>query len=250
MRRPQHVRQWILVCGIAVTVGIGMIGMVTGSLLGATAAAEVRFTDITQSAKVDFKHHNSATSNKYLIETMGGGVALLDYDNDGRLDVFLTNGARLDDPMPAGKEPDKSGAAFWNRLYRQMPDGTFVDVSEKAGVTGMPQNRYGMGAAVGDYDNDGFDDLYVTNFDGNTLYHTHGDGTFTDVTSRAAVAGSGWSTSAGFFDYDNDGRLDLFVTRYVAWTFQNNRHCGGKEPGERAYCHPDNFEGMTNLLFR
>jgi hypothetical protein len=113
----------------------------------------------------------------------------------------------------------------------------------------MPQNRYGMGAAVGDYDNDGFEDLYVTNYGDNILYHNDGDGTFSDVTAKAGVAAGGWSASAGFFDYDNDGRLDLFVTRYVDWTFGNNRYCGEKKPGYRAYCHPDNFEGMTSVLY-
>ena len=190
---------------------------VSGALVVAMAAANpaTRFVDATKAAGIAFAHQNSATSNKYLIETMGGGVALLDYDNDGRLDVFLTNGARLDDPMPEGKRPDKSDAAFWNRLYHQTPDGTFVDATEKAGLTGMPQNQYGMGVAVGDYDNDGFADLYVTNYGPNTLYHNNGNGTFTDVTSRAGVATGGWSASAGFFDYDNDGKLDLFVTRYI-----------------------------------
>ncbi|PYQ05040.1 MAG: RNA-binding protein [Acidobacteria bacterium] len=180
---------------------------------------------------------------------MGGGVALLDYDNDGRLDVFFTNGAKLDDPMPAGKAPDKSDRRFWNRLFRQNADGTFADVTEKAGLTGMPQDRYGMGVAVGDYDNDGFEDLYVTGYGGNTLYHNNGDGTFSDVTARAGVGASGWSASAGFFDADNDGRLDLFVTRYVEWTFPTNRYCGEKKPGYRAYCHPDNYDAVTNLLY-
>ena len=123
-------------------------------------------------------------------------------------------------------------------------DGTFVDVTEKAGLTGMPQDRYGMGVAVGDYDNDGFADLYVTSYGGNTLYRNNGDGTFTDVTKPAGVAAGGWSASAGFFDYDNDGRLDLFVTRYVDWSFRDNRYCGEKKPGYRAYCHPDNFDGI------
>ena len=218
-------------------------------LIAGAISSDVRFADVTKASGVSFTHRNSATSNKYLVETMGGGVALLDYDNDGRLDIFLTNGAKIDDPMAAGKLPDKSDPAYWNRLYHQNADGTFVDVTEKAHLTGMPQNRYGMGVAVGDYDNDGFDDLYVTNYGGNTLYHNNRDGTFTDVTSRAGVGASGWSASAGFFDYDNDGRLDLLVTRYVDWTFQNNRHCGETQPGNRSYCHPDNFEGMTNLLF-
>jgi hypothetical protein len=224
-----------------------------GSLLllaAAPSASDVRFTDVARAVGIDFEHANSATSNKYLLETMGGGVALLDYDNDGRLDVFFTNGAKLEDPMPAGKAPDKSDRRFWNRLFRQNADGTFAEVTEKAGLTGMPQDRYGMGAAVGDYDNDGFPDLYVTGYGGNTLYHNNGDGTFRDVTARAGVAASGWSASAGFFDADNDGKLDLFVTRYVEWTFQTNGYCGEKKPGYRAYCHPDNYEATTNILYR
>ena len=174
---------------------------------------------------------------------MGGGVALFDYDQDGRLDVFFTNGARLEDPMPEGKAPDKSDRKYWNRLYHQNADGTFSDVTEKAGLHGMPQNQYGMGVAVGDYDNDDFPDLYVTNYGANTLYRNNRDGTFGDVTKSAGVAASGWSASAGFFDADNDGRLDLFVTRYVEWTFPKNGYCGEKKPGYRAYCHPDNYDG-------
>jgi hypothetical protein len=210
----------------------------------------VRFADVTSASGIDFRHESSATTQKYLIETMGGGVALLDYDNDGRLDVFFTNGARIADPMPGGGVPDKSDRKYWNRLYRQGTDGAFVDVSEKAGVTGMPQNRYGMGVAVGDYDNDGFEDLYVTGVGANTLYRNRGDGTFADVTARAGVAAAGWSASAGFLDYDNDGRLDLFVTRYLQWSFDDNRYCGEKAPGHRAYCHPDNFEAIANVLYR
>lgn len=237
MRRCSHARHWVKSCGFFFCV------------IAATAGPDVQFTDITQSAKIDFKHESSATSNKYLLETMGGGVALLDYDNDGRLDIFFTNGAKIDDPMPDGKLPDKSDHRFWNRLYHQNADGTFTDVTEKAGLTGMPQNYYTMGVAVGDYDNDGFEDIYVTGYGGNTLYHNNGDGTFTDVTKHAGVAAGGWSASAGFFDYDNDGKLDLFVTRYVDWSFRNNRYCGEQKPGYRAYCHPDNYNGVTNILY-
>jgi hypothetical protein len=217
--------------------------------MGATPAPEVRFTDVTQSAGIDFKHENSATSSKYLVETMGGGVALLDYDNDGRLDIFFTNGAKIDDPMPNGKLPDKSDRKFWNRLYHQNADGTFTDVTEKAGLTGMPQNYYGMGVAIGDYDNDGFEDIYVTGYGGNALYHNNGNGTFTDVTKTAGVGAGGWSASAGFFDYDNDGKLDIFVTRYLDWNFKTNRYCGEQKPGYRSYCHPDNYDGATNILY-
>jgi len=218
-------------------------------MLGAAPVQDVQFSDVTQTVKIQFKQENSATSNKYLVETMGGGVALLDYDNDGRLDIFFTNGAKIDDPMPDGKLPDKSDPKFSNRLYHQSSNGTFTDVTEKAGLTGIPQNHYDMGVAVGDYDNDGFEDMYVTGFGGNTLYHNNGDATFTDVTKKAGVAASGWNTSAGFLDYDNDGKLDLFVTRYVDWTFKTNRYCGEEKPGYRAYCHPDNYEGVTSILY-
>ena len=217
---------------------------------GANDGPAVQFADVTSAVGIEFLHESSATSHKHLIETMGGGVALLDYDNDGRLDVFFTNGARIDEPMPQGARPDKSDRKYWNRLYRQGADGVFADVTERAGLTGMPQNQYGMGVAVADYDNDGHADIYVTNYGRNTLYRNNGDGTFADVTDRAGVGAGDWSASAGFFDYDNDGRLDLYVTRYVDWSFANNRYCGEKKPGYRAYCHPDNYNGVTDLLYR
>ena len=182
----------------------------------ATVTTAVQLIDATAGTGIEFTQANSPTQSKYLPETMGGGVALFDYDNDGRLDIFFVNGASIKDPMPPGGMPDKSDRKFWNRLYRQNPDGTFTDVTEKAGLTGLPQNRYGMGVAVGDFDNDGFEDIYVTGFGGNTLYHNNGNGTFSDVTARAGVEAGGWSTSAGFLDYDNDGKLDLLVA-----TFQN-----------------------------
>ena len=211
--------------------------------------ADVRFTDITAQSKISFTEESSTTSNKYLIETMGGGVALFDYDNDGRLDIFFTNGALIGDPMPDGTKPDKSDKRFWKRLYHQNADGTFTDMTKRAGLTGMPQGYYSMGVAVGDYDNDGFEDLYVTGYGGNILYHNNGNGTFTDVTDKAGVRAGGWSASAGFVDYDNDGKLDLFVTRYIDWSFKTNRYCGEKPLGVRAYCHPDNYDGMTNILY-
>jgi len=164
------------------------------------------FVDITASSGVRFEQVASHTSRKYLPETMGSGVALFDYDNDGRLDIFLVNGAPLTDPAPKGTIPQKTGTKYWNRLYHQKSDGKFEDVTEKAGLAGI---GYGMGVAVGDYDNDGYEDLYVTAYGGNRLYHNNGDGTFTDVTAEAGVGGSGWSTSAAWVDLDNDGRLDL-----------------------------------------
>src|SRR5688500_15473468 len=229
---------------------IRFVSLLLLAIGSAALTPDVQFIDATKAAGITFTHANSATPSKYLVETMGGGVALFDYDNDGRLDVFFTNGAKIEDTMPRNGRPDKSDPAYWNRLYHQRADGTFEDVTEKAGVNGRAQNHYGMGAAVGDYDNDGFDDLYVTNYGVNTLYRNNGDGTFADVTARAGVAAGGWSASAGFVDYDNDGHLDLFVTRYLDWSFEKNRYCGEKKPGYRAYCHPDNFEPIPNVLFR
>jgi enediyne biosynthesis protein E4 len=226
------------------------IALIAAAALLGAASPPVRYTDVTAATQIDFHLENSPTSLKYLPETMGGGVALLDYDNDGRLDIFFVNGAKIDDPMPKGRLPDKSERKYWNRMYRQNADGTFTDTTEKAGLTGQAQAKYGMGVASADYNNDGFADLYVTNYGANTLYKNNGDGTFLDVTAAAGVQASGWSTSVGFFDYDNDGDLDLFVCRYLKWSFEMDRYCGDKSPGGRAYCHPDNFEPITNILYR
>src|SRR2546426_5474491 len=213
---------------------------------GPQAPSPVTFTDITALTRIDFKHFGSPTSQKYLLETMGGGVAIFDYDNDGRMDLFFTNGALLKDPMPKGAMPDKSDHKFWNRLYHQKADGTFEDVTERAGVKG---NGFSMGVATGDYDNDGYVDLYITGYGENHLYHNNGDGTFTDVTKKLGVAGGGWSTSAGWVDYDRDGRLDLFVARYLDWDFEKGAALCGDSRGTRAYCHPENFKGAANILF-
>ena len=203
------------------------------------------FVDITATSGIHFRHMASHTSKKYLPETMGAGVALFDYDNDGRLDIFLVNGAPLADPTPKGTIPQKNGPQSWNRLYRQKADGGFEDVTEKAGLQGA---GYGMGVAVGDYDNDGYEDLYVTAYGGNKLYHNNGDGTFTDVTAQAGVAGSGWSTSAAWVDLDNDGRLDLVVLRYLEWDF-DDVWCGEHKEGFRAYCHPDTYKAIAPLVY-
>lgn len=204
-----------------------------------------RFVDITARSGINFEYHASHTAKKYLLETMGSGVALFDYDNDGRLDVFLVNGAPLSDPTPKGTIPQKAGPKYWNRLYHQKPDGAFEDVTEKAGLQGV---GYAMGVAVGDYDNDGYEDLYVTAYGGNKLYHNNGDGTFTDVTAKAGVAGSGWSTSAAWVDLDGDGFLDLIVLRYIEWDF-DDVWCGEHREGYRAYCHPDIFKPIAPLVY-
>jgi len=204
------------------------------------------FADVTTQSGIRFKHETSRTNQKYLPESMGAGVAMFDYDNDGRLDLFFVNGARIEDPMPRGASPDKSDPRFWNRLYHNNGDGTFTDVTQPAGVQG---HSYGMGVAAADYDNDGNVDLLVTNLGGNILYHNNGDGTFTDVTVKAGVPGSGWCTGACFVDYDRDGKLDLIVSRYVEWDFTSNLYCGSHQPGYRAYCHPDQFKAISYLVY-
>src|SRR5580693_5525209 len=204
-----------------------------------------KFTDATAALGLHFQYLASHTAKHYLPETMGAGVALFDYDNDGRLDIFLVNGAPISDPTPKGSIPQKSGPQYWNRLFHQKPDGTFVDVTEKAGLEG---SGYGMGVAVGDYDNDGYEDLYVTAYGGNKLYHNNGNGTFTDVTEKAGVAGSGWSTSAAWVDVDGDGLLDLVVLRYVQWDFEDI-WCGEHKEGYRSYCHPDIFRPVSPLVY-
>ncbi len=203
------------------------------------------FVDVTQRLGVNFQYRSSHTSKKYLLETMGPGVALFDYDNDGRLDIYLVNGAPLADPTRKRAIPEKTDSRYWNRLYHQQPDGTFDDVTDKAGVQGA---GYGMGVAVGDYDNDGFEDLYVTGYGANKLYHNNGNGTFTDITQRAGVAGSGWSTSAAWVDLDSDGFLDLIALRYLDWDF-DDIWCGEHKDGYRAYCHPDYFKPIAPLVY-
>ena len=210
-----------------------------------SAGSAESFIDVTQRLGVNFQYRSSHTSRKYLLETMGAGVGLFDYDNDGRLEIFLVNGAPLADPTPKGTVPQKADSQYWNRLYHQKSDGTFEDVTEKAGLQGA---GYGMGVAVGDYDNDGFEDLYVTAYGGNRLYHNNGNGTFTDVTSKAGVAGSGWSTSAAWVDLDGDGFLDLIVLRYLDWDF-DDVWCGEHKEGYRAYCHPDYFKPIAPLVY-
>jgi hypothetical protein len=218
---------------------------VTAVAAGAAVSTEPVFRVFTPKG-LDFVLRNSATPKKYLIETMPGGVALLDYNRDGLLDIFLVNGGRI--PSPDGKLNffSRREPAYWNRLYRQNADGSFTDVTEQAGLANAGDTNYGMGVAVGDYDNDGYPDIYVTNYGKNILYHNNGDGTFTDVTEKTGVAAGGWSVSAGFFDYDNDGKLDLFVVRYLDWSMAKNKTCGTEMP---TYCPPGEFGKVSNVLF-
>ena len=218
--------------------------LVVSAILAATPSVPV--FEVVLPRGLDFTLQNSPTSQKYLIETMPGGVALFDYNNDGLLDVFLVNGGRVTDSMPLPENFDRHDPRYWNRLYRQNKDSSFTDVTVQAGLANAGDGNYGMGVAVGDYDNDGYSDLYVTNYGKNILYHNNGDGTFTDVTTKAGVGAGGWSVSAGFVDFDNDGRLDLFVTRYMEWDTRHNKICGGNF---HTYCPPEAFPSTTNILY-
>jgi hypothetical protein len=195
---------------------------------------------------LDFRLQNSPTPQKYLIETMPGGIALFDYNNDGLLDIFLVNAGNTAKAVGGVASFDRSNPKYWNRLYRQNKDGSFTDVTLEAGLENAGERNYGMGVAIGDYDNDGNEDIFVTNYGQNVLYHNNGNGTFTDVTAKAGVAGGGWSASAGFVDYDNDGNLDLFVTRYLDWDFKRSKACGEKKD---TYCQPGEFPAVSNLLY-
>jgi hypothetical protein len=213
----------------------------------ASLAAAAPIFEVKPLRGIDFVLRNSPTPQKYLIETMPGGAALFDYNNDGLLDIFLVNGGKIGSALHVPGNFDRADPDYWNRLYRQNRDGSFTDVTEAAGLARAGNGNYGMGVAVGDYDNDGFPDLYVTNYGKNILYHNNGDGTFTDVTSKAGVAAGGWSVSAGFLDYDNDGHLDLFVTRYMEWSPDHNKICGGDW---HTYCPPGVFPATSCVLYR
>jgi hypothetical protein len=211
----------------------------------APIAGPIRFEDIARTCGISFVAENSPTPNKNQIETMVAGVALLDYDQDGRLDVYFVNGAAI---PSLRKESDR----YRNRLFHQNPDGTFRDVTDQAGVAGA---GYGMGVAVADCDNDGYPDLFVANVGGNQLFHNNRDGTFTDVAAQAGVAGAAlggkkmWSVGAGWFDYNNDGRLDLFVVNYCKWDVNRDPYCSSAG-GSRAYCNPRFYEPLHNTLYR
>src|ERR1700722_11401096 len=217
------------------------------ALIAPVATGDAPLLAVKSPRGIDFTLQNSPTPQKYLIETMPGGVALFDYNNDGLLDIFMVNGGRINSPVATRDDFDRHDPTYWNRLYRQNKDGSFTDVTEPAGLANAGDGNYGMGVAVGDYDNDGYPDLYVTSYGKNILYHNNGDGTFTDVTAKAGVSGGGWSVSAGFFDYDNDGKLDLLVTRYLDWSVEKSKTSGAERP---TYCPPGSFPGVTSGLYR
>jgi hypothetical protein len=208
------------------------------------AASAIQLENVIEQSKIKFKLRNSVSPQRYTFETMVGGVAVFDYNNDGLLDIFFTNGAAI-------PSLEKTDSSYWNRLFRNNGDGTFTEVTEKAGLQGI---GYSMGVAVGDYDNDGFVDLYVTGVNRNQLFHNNGDGTFTDVTEKAGVGalipklGKAWSVAAGWFDYNNDGLLDLFVVNYLNYSVKTATPC--VQQGLPAYCSPVDYLGTPNILYR
>ena len=220
----------------------------TAALLGGTVdAPPVAYREAGVTWGVNFRQQASPTEHKYLVETMGGGVGVLDFDSDGFLDLFLVNGFPLQRATSAETVSMPKSGAYADRLYRNLNGEGFQDVTVSAGMAG---SGYGMGVATGDYDNDGDMDLYVTRFGRNSLYRNEGIGRFTDVTAAAGVAGQLWSSSAAFLDYDRDGDLDLYVVRYLDWDFDNNPYCGKPGPGYRSYCIPDRYGGISDLLYR
>ena len=200
----------------------------------------VQFRDVTRAAGIHFHHERAASADKLYYETMGAGVAFLDYNQDGYLDIFFVNSGYTPFFHPATPPQPV--------LYRNNGNGTFTDVTAQSGI--HADGTFFMGVAVGDYDNDGYPDIYMTGYRHSVLYHNNGDGTFTDVTAKAGVGDDGnWATAAGWFDYDHDGKLDLLVTNYVAFDADHPVLCGDNRPGYRAYCHPDSFHGESMKLY-
>jgi len=227
----------------ALSGGAGLFAQAARQIPGAkkaAALAPIRFRNVASAAGLNFQVENSPTPLKHLIETMTGGVAAFDYNGDGLTDIFFANGAAL-------PSLQKESPKYWNRLYRNEGGMRFKDVTEEAGVAG---EGYSMGAAAGDYDNDGHVDLFVAGVNRNILYHNLGNGRFEDVTEKAGIKSGKWAVAGGWFDYNNDGLLDLFVVNYAHWSIDVNRFCGDPSRNLRVYCHPMYFEGLTNTLYR
>lgn len=209
------------------------------------SSGTIRFEEIAAKSGLNYVTATDSTKNKNQPQTMVAGVALFDYDGDGFLDVYLVGGASIPSLI-------KDSPVYWNRLFHNNRDGTFTDVTEKAGLGGA---GYGSGVAVGDYDNDGWPDIFLANVTGNQLFHNNGDGTFTDVTAKAGLSGSKlngkkmWSVGAGWFDYNNDGYLDLFVVNYCDWEPNKDPVCMLKD-GVRGFCHPKQYKPLHNTLYR
>ena len=210
------------------------------------AAAGVKFRELAPESGVQFRHDASKSDAKHLLEAMGAGVGMLDYDGDGLLDLYFVNGADLSNASQL-VAMDKVAPRYWNRLYRNLGNWQFEDVTAEAGVAG---SAYGMGVAAADYDGDGDQDIFVTNYGPDLLLRNAGDGTFDDISAGSGVAGEGWSAGAAFVDFDKDGLLDLFVARYLDWTLATSRPCGASLPERRSYCHPRAFKPAKHALYR
>jgi enediyne biosynthesis protein E4 len=229
-------RDFVQLLGLA---GLSSFARVPSLALPAVAASPL-FEEIGSSASgITWKHDNAMSPNRYLPETMGPGVAFFDFDNDGWLDIFMVNSGTTEFYSPA--------APLKNALYKNNRNGTFTDVADKAGVAGGKE--FGMGCAIADYDNDGYQDILVTAYGRCSLYHNNGNGTFTDVTDKAGLAAPGWTTSAVWFDYDNDGKLDLFLCSFVQFSPKSDVFCGDNKLGKRFYCIPRVFKPTPSLLF-
>jgi enediyne biosynthesis protein E4 len=239
MAHPQCVMARLLLPAVPIALALGA----APALAQAPSFDPIVF-ELVRDSGIDFVTNSSRTAHRHQPETMVSGVALFDFDNDGLLDVFLTNGAKL-------TALDKTDPVFWNRLYRNLGGWRFEDVTEKAGVKG---HGYDNGVVAADYDNDGWTDLFVAGLRENVLYRNRGDGTFEDVTEKAGLKkpdpdhGTLWAVAAAFFDYDKDGHLDLFVSNYCVWDPKTEPLCGPK--GMNDYCHPNNYRGLPNSLFR
>ncbi|MFQ5876842.1 MAG: CRTAC1 family protein [Acidobacteriota bacterium] len=214
-----------------------------GLAAAAASAAEapaIRYTDVTARAGAEFLHRNGGTGRKYYIETVAPGHCWFDFDDDGWLDLYLVQSG----PLPGTTRPP---GAPHSVLYRNRGDGTFEDVTARAGVANAA--GYGSGCTAADYDNDGHRDLFVTNYGRSVLYRNNGDGTFADVTERSGIVNTLYAASAAWADYDNDGRLDLYITNYVDFTMDGEKFCGDARVGRRSYCHPDVYGGLPDALY-
>jgi hypothetical protein len=225
--------------------GAYMASCLGRATMAPSESGPILFENKAPGCGLDFVLRNDASGRKYQVETVLGGLGVIDFDHDGWPDLYCVNGASLPSLL-------KSDSSFYNRLYRNNRNGTFSDVTAHAGVQG---HGYDMGVAVGDFDNDGLEDIYVVGVHGNTLYHNTGDGTFADVTQAAGVDGTDshgrrlWSVSAAWIDYDNDGHLDLIVSNYCDWIASTDPVCGGLTPATRTYCHPDMYRAEPVLLY-